>query len=291
MKPRLCSPLSTSSVTTTGTYCILTLYSAHPFLFLHVQEKQQQWAWQWNKLYDDNKWLFSEWIWPNTFEDFRGKSVLDCGCGGGQHLQFVAPYCAEATGVDLNALASAARNTADLKNVTLIENDIAKMALGRTFDIVYSIGVLHHTDDPTASFRNIAAHAKSGGKVIVWVYSKEGNALNRWLVEPAKNILVHYLPRSVVLFLSRILTALVSIPVYTVYLLPLKFLPYYEYFQNWRKLTFDRNVLNVFDKLNAPQTFFIPRSQVEGWFRDSEFTDIHISPYKGVSWRGSGTKR
>lgn len=256
-----------------------------------MQEKQQQWAWQWNKLYDDNKWLFSEWIWPNTFETFRGKSVLDCGCGGGQHLQFVAPYCAEAVGVDLNALGSAARNTKDLKNVTLVENDIAKMELGRQFDVVYSIGVLHHTDDPTASFRNIEKHAKSGGKVIVWVYSSEGNALNKWLVEPAKNILVHYLPRSVVLFLSRILTALVSIPVYTVYLLPLTFLPYYQYFQNWRKLTFDRNVLNVFDKLNAPQTFFIPRSQVEEWFQDSEFTDVHISPYKGVSWRGSGTKR
>ncbi len=256
-----------------------------------MQEKQQQWAWQWNKLYDDNKWLFSEWIAPNTLEDFRGKSVLDCGCGGGQHLQFVAPYCAEAVGVDLNALASAARNTADLKNVQLIENDIATMDLKRQFDIVYSIGVLHHTDDPTASFRNIAKHAKSGGRVIVWVYSNEGNALNRWLVEPAKSLLVHHLPRSVVLFLSRILTTLVSIPVYTVYLLPLTFLPYYQYFQNWRKLTFERNVLNVFDKLNAPQTFFITKSQIQEWFHESEFSDIHISAYKGVSWRGSGIKR
>ncbi|MBP7113901.1 MAG: class I SAM-dependent methyltransferase [Candidatus Peribacteraceae bacterium] len=256
-----------------------------------MQEKQQEWAWQWNKLVDDNKWLFSEWILPNTLEDFRGKSVLDCGCGGGHHLLFTAPLASEAVGVDLNALESASRGTKDLKNVSLVEGDIATMDLKRQFDVVYSIGVLHHTDDPTASFRNIAKHAKSGGKVIVWVYSFEGNVLNRWLVEPAKNMLVHHLPRVVVLGLARVLTALVSIPVYTVYLLPLTFLPYYQYFQNWRKLTFERNVLNVFDKLNAPQTFFIKESQVRDWFRDSDFTDVHISPYKGVSWRGSGIRR
>lgn len=256
-----------------------------------MQQKQSQWAWQWDHLTDDNRWLFQEWIWPVTLEDFRGKTVLDCGCGGGQHLQFVAPYCQEAIGVDLNALASAARNTHGLSNVSLIEGDIATMDLNRSFDMAYSIGVLHHTDSPTASFRNIAKHCKPGGRVIVWVYSREGNALNRWLVEPAKTFLVHHLPRSVVLGLARVLTAIVSLPVYTVYLLPLRFLPYYEYFQNWRRLSFERNVLNVFDKLNAPQTFFIPKNQIEEWFRSEDFSDAHISPYKGVSWRGTGVRK
>ncbi len=256
-----------------------------------LQKKQSEWSWQWNKIYDDNRWLFTEWIFPTTLEDFRGKDVLDCGCGGGQHINFVAPFAKSVTGVDLNALESAKRNTESHKNVTLIEHDIAQMKLGTTFDVVYSIGVLHHTDNPDASFKNIAAHAKPGGKVIVWVYSKEGNALNRWLVEPAKVMLVHHLPRSVVLFLSRVLTALVSIPVYTIYFLPLKFLPYYQYFQNWRQLSFERNMLNVFDKLNAPQTFFITKERIESWFSPDVFKDIHISPYKGVSWRGSGIRR
>ncbi|MFA6319117.1 MAG: hypothetical protein WC943_17025, partial [Elusimicrobiota bacterium] len=73
--------------------------------------------------------------------------------------------------------------------------------------------------------------------------------------------------------------------------LPLRFLPYYEYFENWRILSYSRNMLNVFDKLNAPQTHFIRKERIERWFSPSEFQDIHISPYKGVSWRGSGTKR
>jgi SAM-dependent methyltransferase len=58
------------------------------------------------------------------------------------------------------------KNTSTLKNVTLIEGDIAKVDLGKQFDIVYCIGVLHHTDNPNASFANIARHCKPGGKVI-----------------------------------------------------------------------------------------------------------------------------
>jgi hypothetical protein len=78
--------------------------------------------------------------------------------------------------------------------------------------------------------------------------------------------------------------------VYTIYLLPLNFLPYYEYFSNFRKLTFLRNALNVFDKLNAPQVDFITNERISKWFSGSDFKDVHISQYKGVSWRGSGVK-
>lgn len=256
-----------------------------------MQRKQDEWAWQWNKYYDDNKWLFTEWIKPNTLEDFQDKEVLDCGSGGGNHMAFVAPYAKSVTGVDLNASSSSHANTANLKNIETLEGDIATMDLKRQFDIVYCIGVLHHTDSPDASFRNIARHCKPGGRVIVWVYSHEGNFWNRTLVEGSKRLIIGKLPRPIVHAISHLLTILVSIPVYTVYLLPLKFLPYYEYFQNWRKLSYKRNLLNVFDKLNAPQTDFIKQERIRSWFSDNEFENVSITPYKGVSWRGSGTKK
>lgn len=256
-----------------------------------VQEKQAEWAWQWEHVQDHERWLFLDWIHPNRLEDFAGKDVLDCGCGGGQHITFSAPYAATVTGVDLNAIDVARERTSGLSNVSLEDADLATMDLGRQFDIVYCIGVIHHTDNPDATFANLARHCKSGGRLIVWCYSREGNFLNRTLVEGAKSLLIHALPRPVVFGLGRALTVLVYVPVYTVYLLPLRFLPYYDYFINWRKMSFARNFLNVFDKLNAPHTDFIARQRIAGWFSDREFRDVHLSPYAGVSWRGSGTKR
>lgn len=261
-----------------------------------MQRKDTAWAWQWEKFRDDNLWLFQEWIFPNTLETFRGKDVLDCGCGGGQHLSFIAPHCASAVGVDLNTTDVARKRVAGLDNVSLVEADIARMHLGRQFDVVYSIGVLHHTDDPTTSFRNITKHCKSGGRVIVWVYAHEGNLLQRILIEPFKRTILHHLPRSLVRLLAHLLTLLLYIPVYTIYQFTPRSLgevglPYYQYFENWRKLSYQRNLLNVFDKLNAPQTHFIKRAVVESWFNLEEFRDVHLSNYKNVSYRASGTKR
>ena len=126
--------------------------------------------------------------------------------------------------------------------------------------------------------------------MIIWVYAKEGNAFMYRIVEPLKRVLISRISKTKLRWISRLITAFTYIPVYTVYLLPLGFLPYYHYFCNWRRLTFERNELNVFDKLNAPLTHFIDRKSVESWFSDG-FFDVFIDHYLGVSWRASATLR
>lgn len=256
-----------------------------------MQKKQYEWEWQWSKFYDNNLWLFKEWIYPNKLEDFKGRDVLDCGCGSGQHLNFIAPYCKYALGIDLNTPEIARKNNRSNRNIDVMEGDISTIMLKKKFNIVYSIGVLQHTDNPTASFNNIKKYCKKNGRVIVWVYSWEGNFFNRKLLEPLKRMFFLKLNKKALFGLSATITILLYIPIYTVYLLPLRFLPFYYYFQNFRKLNFSRNNLNVFDKLNAPQTFFIKNNVIKKWFNGKEFSNVHISHYKGVSWRASGTKK
>jgi len=254
------------------------------------QTRQEEWHEQWSLLEDNEEFLFRDWIYPIALQDFTGKDVLECGCGGGQHTKLVASLAAHVTAVDLNTTDIARKRTREFDNIDFIEADIATMRLEKRFDIVFSIGVIHHTDDPDATVANMVRHVREGGQMVVWVYSKEGNALVEYGIEPVRKYLLRGLSRRALLGLSRCLTAIMYLPIYTLYMLPLTFLPFYEYFKNFRKLSFERNVLNVFDKLNAPQVEFISKERITRWFAEGGFEDVQITPYCGVSWRGSGTK-
>lgn len=258
-----------------------------------TQRRQREWAEQWSMFQDDERFLFEEWIRPATLADLRGKDVLECGCGGGQHTLFMAEVAKSVTAVDLNTVELARRRVAHLDNVAFVEADLATMELGRQFDVVVCIGVIHHTDDPTATFRNLYRHCRPGGTMIIWTYSAEGNALVRFGVEPVRKLLLRWLPRRAVMALSYAVTAALYPVVHTVYRLPVaKGLPYYDYFANFRRMTYERNTLNVFDKLNAPQTRFTTRAKCDEWFSPDRFDpgSIHVTPYVGVSWSLVGTK-
>ncbi|OSM06864.1 class I SAM-dependent methyltransferase [Magnetofaba australis] len=253
------------------------------------QAKQSEWSEQWTLFQDEEAFLFNEWIQPYALEDLRGKSVLECGCGGGQHTGFMAPYAASVTAVDLNTTQIARERNAQFNNIEFVEADIAAMDLGRQFDVVISIGVVHHTDDPDATVANLKRHVKPGGLLILWVYSAEGNAMVKYGVEPVRKLLLTPLSRPALMRVSQIVTALMYPFIYTIYLLPLRFLPFYAYFGNFRKLGFARNVLNVFDKLNAPQVDFISRPRAQGWVADMD--KATVLPYMGVSHSVSGVRR
>jgi SAM-dependent methyltransferase len=256
-----------------------------------AQAKQSEWYEEWTLVRDDELFLFRDWIFPETLESFAGKDVLECGCGSGQHTSFVTPYARSVTAVDLNTAEIARRRNEGAGNVEFVEADIAEMSLGRQFDLVFSVGVVHHTDDPDRTVDNLTRHVRPGGKLILWVYSEEGNWLVRHGVEPIRKALLRRMARRKLLRLSKLVTALMYVPIYSLYLLPLRFLPFYEYFGNFRRMSFQRNAANVFDKLNAPQTQFISHGRVRSWFPPEIFSEVHTSPYKGVSWRASGTRR
>jgi SAM-dependent methyltransferase len=252
------------------------------------QKHEQEWEYQWSHLEDREEWLFTEWIRPNRLEDFAGKTVLDVGCGPGHHARLAARTATRVVGIDLNAAAIAKEKLRDLPNVEILEGDVAIWDTGERFDIIYSVGVVHHTADPDRTVAHLLNLLKPGGRLILWVYALEGNAINKHALEPLKSGLVRYLPRPMVFWLAHVFNLSLYPVVYSVYLLPLRSLPFYEYFDNFRKLSYKRNHANVFDKLNAPTTHFISRKQAEGWLRGLE--NPHLSAYVGVSWRVSGTK-
>lgn len=120
----------------------------------------------------------------NRLHTIKRPSVLIAGCGTGQHAIISAlGYGPKSTvlGVDLSrtSLSYAARMTKTfaVKNLTLAQGDILDIdSLDRTFDIIESIGVLHHTADPMESWRQLLNVLKPGGLMAVGVYSATARA-------------------------------------------------------------------------------------------------------------------
>lgn len=239
------------------------------------------------------EFLYHEWSYPWKYADFKDKDVLDAGSGPRVQVRLLSQYASHVTAVDLEAIATTRDRTKQVDGAPIehVQADIAAMDLGKQFDVVNCVGVIHHTDDPSKTFQNLARHVKPGGIIIIWAYAREGNWLMEHIVEPLRQRLLARASHDTVWRLSLLLNALMWLPIQTIFRLPLRMLPYYEYFGNSRKMSFRRNALNIYDKLNAPQQHFIPEETIRLWFDESVFEDVHISLYKGVSWRGSGRKR
>jgi len=107
--------------------------------------------------------------------------VLIAGCGTGQHVATVA---LQFTGlnilaVDLSraslAYAQRATRSLGLTAIDYAQADIMALgALGRSFDLIDSSGVLHHLADPFAGWRVLLALLRPGGVMRLGLYSTLG---------------------------------------------------------------------------------------------------------------------
>jgi len=98
--------------------------------------------------------------------------VLDVGCGMGRFAEVASRWGAEVVGIDLSLAAEVARkNLGNRENATILQADVFKLPFAeRSFDYIYSIGVLHHTPDCRQAFLELPKYLKPGGKIAVWLY-------------------------------------------------------------------------------------------------------------------------
>lgn len=115
-------------------------------------------------------------------DDFRGRLVLDGGCGMGRYARQAVLWGASVIGMDLSQAVLSAREitSTDAGQALILRGDLMRIPLPpNTFDIVYSIGVIDHTPDPERAFANLAALVRPGGIMAVWVYQKQSPIVER----------------------------------------------------------------------------------------------------------------
>ncbi|ACF15163.1 Methyltransferase type 11 [Chloroherpeton thalassium ATCC 35110] len=127
----------------------------------------------------------TEWHIPQLvpFEQSKGKKVLEIGCGNGADGYMFAKNGAIYTGVDLTETAvQTTQKHFELlgANGTFQVENAEKLSFAdNSFDIVYSHGVLHHTQNPPDTFKEVHRVLKPGGTAIIMLYHK--NSFNHYI--------------------------------------------------------------------------------------------------------------
>ena len=111
------------------------------------------------------------------YDKFRGKSVLEIGCGSGIDTAEFTRHGAKVTATDLTKEAvELTKNLLEIAGLSakVIQADATNLPFeDSSFDCVYSYGVLHHIPDMKSALTEIHRVLKPGGKLMVMLYHRD----------------------------------------------------------------------------------------------------------------------
>lgn len=243
-------------------------------------------AWEkYHYLFPEYENQFLRWIEPLGPSSFKGKSVLDAGCGMGRNSLWPLKYGAShvtAFDYDERCVTATSRLLGSYANFSVERRNIEELDYEDRFDIVFSIGVIHHLENPHLALANLTQAVKPGGTLLVWVYGYEGNEWVVRYINPIRKV-TSRLP----LPLTHAVSYLLSLPLF----LALKiWTPKPEYLQQIHRYPFYQIHSIVFDQLLPRIANYYRRNEVEELFSSLPLKEYSIHNNRNMSWTIVGTK-
>jgi len=231
---------------------------------------------------------FRNWTDPLTEADFKGKTILDAGCGMGRNSYWPLKWGAgKVVSFDLDerSVKRARETLKDFSNSEIAQKSIYEIDWQETFDLAFSIGVIHHLKEPKKALQNMVRSLKKGGTLLVWVYSLEGNEWIPRFVDPVRKNITSKLPVSVVHTLSY----LCSVPLWAfvkIFKGPTSYMKQLSTFDFWHIHSI------AFDQLIPDVANYWSKDQVKELFSDIDLKDVSIKmPPNGSGWIVTAKKK
>lgn len=114
-----------------------------------------------------------------AFKSWKGKSVLEIGCGIGTDAVRFAINGSKYTGIDISPvsveLARQRFELLHLEGTFLVANaeELSDIVPPQKFDLIYSFGAIHHTPDPKAIVDGVAQFMDQSSEFRLMLYAKD----------------------------------------------------------------------------------------------------------------------
>ncbi|MFH1588460.1 MAG: class I SAM-dependent methyltransferase [Candidatus Diapherotrites archaeon] len=155
---------------------VIDFYSKYPYPSKQINSIKN--------LYKNAEWITSLiGFKPDSFPS--NSKILEAGCGTGEFsCGFALSKNSEVIGIDISekSLEIAEKNKKKFKLSTVSFQNANVLSLpfeSNSFDFVFSLGCVHHTENPRKAFKEIARVLKPNGFIVLGVYNKYGRLITR----------------------------------------------------------------------------------------------------------------
>ncbi len=222
--------------------------------------------------------------------DLRDKAVTEIGSGTGRIVNMLLSAGARhVTALEPSrAMDALRRNTAaEEGRVTYLHCRGDELPREPKQDIVVSIGVLHHIPDPAPVVRAAYEALRPGGRMLIWLYGREGNGTYLSLVLPIRAVTVR-LPHPVLAAVCGLLNGALAIYIGLCRVFPLPLRAYMR--EVIGKFDRKKRYLVIYDQLKPAYAKYYTKAESLRLLREAGFKDVEAYHRHGYSWTVIGTR-
>ncbi|MBI2453781.1 class I SAM-dependent methyltransferase [Candidatus Peregrinibacteria bacterium] len=233
-----------------------------------------------------------------TADDMRGKTVLEAGSGAGRFTEILLAMQARVVSFDYSGAVDANyKNNAGKGETLFFQGDIFNIPFSdKLFDFVFCHGVLQHTPNPEQAFYVLERKVKSGGRISIDIYHKDGKIRpwkSKYIWRP---LTTRIAPERLLAFLKVFIplwlpfdTVIKAVPLVRNYVGAV--VPCWNYF--YTRLPLKQQIqwaiMDTFDALGAKYDIPVTLCDVERWFRKCGYKKYEVFE-GGNGIVGNGTK-
>ena len=215
-------------------------------------------------------------------------TLLDAGCGTGRWSRYLSPHVGEIEAIDpSDAVHSATQLLKDCSNARVTRAGIDNIPFTNdSFDVVCSVGVLHHMPNTLDGIKSCVAKIKSGGWMYVYLYyALDNRGFIFRLIFQLSNLvrgLISKLPNTLKQIACDFLAVTLYLPFVTLARVTRKLLPKSKLYEKIPLCGYIDESFWVMrndsrDRFGTPLEQRFTRQQIEQMFVDAGLTNINFS--------------